>query len=231
GQAGRYYRVHAVSASCETVWAEAAHQLDREHDREDRRAFRRFRGLNRHPLDASRRELSDGGVERRCNGCVERRIPADKASETRQPDRSGNMFRHMQQAMHYHRRRHHRDPSWLPPGKALQMCMIDGARALGMEDNMLDRGRQEGRPDAGRHAPPAPLPGQHARQPRGDFANGNDLHTVICDGRVLMRGREVLSVNQDAVLDAAQRETELMLERVETPETFWNALQMGGGPA
>ncbi len=54
---------------------------------------------------------------------------------------------------------------------------------------------------------------------------------MICDGRVLMRGREVLSVNQDAVLDAAQRETELMLERVETPETFWNALQMGGGPA
>src|SRR5690606_9612373 len=47
------------------------------------------------------------------------------------PDRSSDMFRHMQQAMHYHRR-HFRESQLLPPGKTLEMVTIDAARALGM---------------------------------------------------------------------------------------------------
>ena len=158
-------------------------------------------------------------------------------SDATAPDRSGDMFRHMQQLMHYHRR-HFRDPSWLPPGKTLEMCTIDGARALGMDDDIgsIEVGKKADltlidmrRP----HLYPANMHVSHVV----NFANGNDVHTVICDGRVLMRDRRVLTVDEDSVLDAAQRETELMIERggladlLPVPETFWNALQMGGGPA
>ena len=43
------------------------------------------------------------------------------------PDRSYDMFRHMFQCMHYHRR-HFRDAGVLPHGKVLEMVTID-ARA------------------------------------------------------------------------------------------------------
>jgi len=66
------------------------------------------------------------------------------------PDRSYDMFRHMWQAMHYHRRRF-RDASILPPGKALNMITIDAARALGLEAELgsLESGRRgESPPDS-----------------------------------------------------------------------------------
>ena len=156
-------------------------------------------------------------------------------SDATAPDRSADMFRHMQQAMHYHRR-HFRDPSWLPPGKVLEMCTIDGARALGMEDDIgsLEVGKKADlilvdmrRP----HLYPANMHVSHVV----NFANGNDVRDVICDGRILMRDRRVLTVDEDAVLDAAQRETDLMLDRgglrwqLDTPDTFWGALQMNAG--
>jgi len=59
------------------------------------------------------------------------------------------------------------------------------------------------------------------------FANGADIDTTIVDGRVLMRGDRVTSVDEGAILDAADRETALVLERcnlvglLETPEGFW----------
>ena len=156
-------------------------------------------------------------------------------SDATAPDRSADMFRHMQQCMHYHRR-HHRDPSWLPPGKTLEMCTIDGARALGMDDDIgsIEIGKKADltlvdmrRP----HLYPANMHVSHVV----NFANGNDVHTVIADGKVLMRDRQVLSVDQDAVLDAAQRETDLMLDRgglrdlIVEPETLWKALRMNPG--
>ncbi|MAQ82753.1 MAG: amidohydrolase [Maritimibacter sp.] len=153
-------------------------------------------------------------------------------SDATAPDRSGDMFRHMQQLMHYHRR-HFRDPSWIPPGKALEMCTIDGAKALGMEDDIgsLEVGKKADmilldlrRP----HIYPANMHVSHVI----NFANGNDVDTVICDGKVLMEGRSVSSVDEDSVLDAAQRETDLMLKRggfehlTEIPDSFWGSLQM-----
>jgi len=48
------------------------------------------------------------------------------------PDRSDDMFRHMFQAMRYHRAAR-REANVLPAGKVLEMVTIDAARALGME--------------------------------------------------------------------------------------------------
>lgn len=144
------------------------------------------------------------------------------------PDRSGDMFRHMQQCMHYHRT-FFRDPTWLPPGKVLEMCTIDAARALGMEKEIgsLEIGKKADvtlvnlrRP----HIYPAQMPEFHLIY----FANGNDVDTVVVDGRIALQGGKALFVNEDSVLDAAQSEAEKLISRgnldhyLHTPPTFWN---------
>lgn len=148
-------------------------------------------------------------------------------SDATAPDRSADMFRHMQQFMHYHRR-HFRDPKLLPPGRTFEMCTIDAARALGMERDIgsLEAGKKADitlvdlrRP----HIYPLNMPVHRLVC----FANGNDVHTVIVDGRVVLENRKALLVDEDAVLDAAQRETEAMLDRsglhalVETTPGVW----------
>lgn len=147
------------------------------------------------------------------------------------PDRSGDMFRHIQQCMHYHRR-HFRDPNVLPPGRVLEMATIDGARALGMEREIgsLEPGKKAdvilidlAKP----HLYPLNMPLYRV----ACFANGADVDTTIVDGRVLMRGRKVTTVDETRVLDDAQAATETMLDRtgfrrlLATPETFFGALR------
>lgn len=151
-------------------------------------------------------------------------------SDATAPDRNGDMFRHMQQCMHHHRT-FHRDPGWLPPGKVLEMVTIDAARALGMETEIgsLETGKKADvvlldlrRP----HMVPANMPLYRIVC----FANGNDVDTVIVDGRVCLQDRRALTVDEDAVLDAAEREAALMIDRLglgallATPETFWRAV-------
>ena len=143
------------------------------------------------------------------------------------PDRSYDMFRHMFQAMRYHRF-YWRDTNVLPAGKVLEMVTVDAARALGMEKEIgsLEPGKKADvilvdwwRP----HMVPMNMPLYRIAY----FANGNDVSTVLVNGRVLMRDRRVLSVNEDAVLTMAQREADLAIKRMglegltATPEGFW----------
>lgn len=149
-------------------------------------------------------------------------------SDATAPDRSSDMFRHMQQCMHYHRR-HFRDPTWLPPGRVLEMCTIDAAKALGMEKDIgsLETGKKADvvlldlrRP----HLYPLNMPVFRIIY----FANGNDVDTVIVDGRIALENRKATFVDEDEVLDDAQRETEAMLDRtgfrfmLEMPKMFWS---------
>jgi cytosine/adenosine deaminase-related metal-dependent hydrolase len=143
------------------------------------------------------------------------------------PDRSYDMFRHMFQCMHYHRTYYH-DPSYLPPGKVLEMVTIDAARALGLEQEIgsLEPGKQADmilvdmfKP----HLYPLNMPVFRIAH----FANGSDVDTVIVAGKVLMEHREVKTVNEAEILNMAQRETEAMLDRtdlrglLQTPDRFW----------
>lgn len=143
------------------------------------------------------------------------------------PDRSYDMFRHMFQAMRYHRAAF-RDPNVLPAGKVLEMVTIDAARALGMERDIgsLEAGKKADlilvdlfRP----HMVPMNMPLYRVAY----FANGNDVSTVLVNGRILMRDRRVLSVNEEDVLLMAQREADAAIQRTgleklkETPEGFW----------
>lgn len=145
------------------------------------------------------------------------------------PDRSGDMFRHIQQAMHYHRR-HFRDPDILPPGRVLEMATIDAARALGMN-------RDIGSLDVGKKADLIliDLAKPHLYPPNmplyriACFANGADVDTTIVNGKILMRGRSVLTVSEATILSDAAVATETMLERanltklLETPPKFFGA--------
>jgi cytosine/adenosine deaminase-related metal-dependent hydrolase len=143
------------------------------------------------------------------------------------PDRSYDMFRHMFQAMRYHRAAL-RDPNVLPAGKVLEMVTIDAARALGMEREIgsLEPGKKADiilvdlfRP----HMVPMNMPLYRVAY----FANGNDVSTVLVNGRVLMRDRQVLSVSEEDVLAMAQREADAAIRRTglgklqETPDGFW----------
>ncbi len=150
-------------------------------------------------------------------------------SDATAPDRSCDMFRHMQQCMHYHRR-HFRDEGILPPGKTLEMATIDAAHAVGLGDQVgsIEVGKKAdiilldlARP----HMAPLQMPAYRVVC----FANGNDVETVIVDGKVLMRDRKVLSVNESQVIDCAQEAVVKLIERgqlesaLKMPDNFWKA--------
>ena len=58
-----------------------------------------------------------------------------------------------------------------------------------------------------------------------NFAGGQDVDTVIVDGKVLMQGRVVSTVDESEVLARAQQATETMLERT----GLQSSLRMGEG--
>ncbi len=145
------------------------------------------------------------------------------------PDRSYDMFRHMFQAMHYHRR-HFRDAGVLPHGKVLEMVTIDAARTLGMEHEIgsLEAGKKADiilvdlfKP----HMVPLNMPVYRVTC----FANGADVCTTIVNGKVLMEDGRVHTVDEADVMEQAQRATDRMLERtglqhlLASPDTLWRA--------
>ncbi len=148
------------------------------------------------------------------------------------PDRSYDMFRHMFQTSRHHRA-HYRDPSLMPPGKVLEMATIDSARALGLENDIgsLETGKKADiilidmfKP----HLYPMNMPVHRVV----GFANGNDVDTVMVDGKVLMQNRSVTTVDEAEVLDGAQRATEQMLDRsglrhlLNDADGFWGASRL-----
>lgn len=148
-------------------------------------------------------------------------------SDAGAPDRGFDMFKHMTQCMHYHRR-HFRDPSWMPPGKVLEMATIDAAKALGLDDEIgsIEIGKKADivlvdmrKP----HLYPANMPVTRLAH----FANAADVDTVIVDGKIVLSHRVPENVNEEEILDSANRELALALERsglqqlsVE-PNDFW----------
>jgi 5-methylthioadenosine/S-adenosylhomocysteine deaminase len=97
------------------------------------------------------------------------------------------------------------DPRAVPARTALEMATIEGARALGMD-------AQIGSLEAGKRADLIVVSMTSARQtPMYDplshlvyVTRGDDVRTTIVNGRVLMRDRKVLTLNETAVLDEAR---------------------------
>jgi cytosine/adenosine deaminase-related metal-dependent hydrolase len=107
-----------------------------------------------------------------------------------------------------------RDMYLFPVGKLLEMITIDAAKALGRDDEL-------GSLEPGKRADVAIV---NLRQPHLSpnwmvvhrliyEAVGNDVETVVVGGRVVMENRRVLTVDEEAALDAAQREGEAVVAR------------------
>ena len=143
------------------------------------------------------------------------------------PDRSYDMFRHMFQCMHYHRR-HFRDAGVLPHGKVLEMVTIDAAKAIGLEHEIgsLEVGKKADiilvdlfKP----HLMPLNMPVYRVTS----FASGADVCTTIVNGKILMEDGKVTTVDEAEVMELAQVATDRMLERtglhhlLTPPPTLW----------
>jgi 5-methylthioadenosine/S-adenosylhomocysteine deaminase len=126
----------------------------------------------------------------------------------------------------------YQDMTLLPLGKALRMVTIDAARLVGMDDEI-------GSLDVGKKADiividtnqPHLVPAIAIPQLLTYYVRGNDVETVIVDGNVLMENREVLTVNEEDVLEFAREEIAKALERVDVsaylqmPEGYWTSWQ------
>ena len=97
------------------------------------------------------------------------------------------------------------DPRAVPARTALEMATIEGARALGMDESI-------GSLEAGKRADVITVSMGAARQtPLYDVLShlvyttrGDDVRTTIVNGRVLMRDRKVLTLDEGAVLSEAR---------------------------
>jgi 5-methylthioadenosine/S-adenosylhomocysteine deaminase len=98
------------------------------------------------------------------------------------------------------------DPRAVPASAALDMATIDGARALGLE-------KQIGSLEAGKRADLVIVSTASARlTPIYDpvshlvyAVHGEDVRTVMVNGRVLMRDRKMLTLDEPAVLAEARK--------------------------
>ncbi|AXI43976.1 amidohydrolase family protein [Sulfitobacter sp. SK011] len=156
-------------------------------------------------------------------------------SDAAAPDRGYDMFRHMAQCMHYHRR-HFADPSWMPPGKVLEMATIDAARALGMDQEIgsLEIGKKADvvfvdlrKP----HLYPPSMPLHKLTH----FATAADVDTVIVDGQLVLRGRVSQTLDPATVLDEAAEASDRAIQDaglahlLAEPQLLWRANRAIGG--
>jgi 5-methylthioadenosine/S-adenosylhomocysteine deaminase len=111
-----------------------------------------------------------------------------------------DMFEAMRQAAFLHKLQS-KDPRAVPAATALEMATLGGARALGMADRI-------GSLEPGKRADLIVVGMARARQtPRYDpishlvyATRGDDVVTTIVNGRVLMRDRKLLTLDEPAVL-------------------------------
>ena len=144
---------------------------------------------------------------------IEKGVTVCLGSDAGAPDRGFDMFRHMAQCMHYHRR-HFRDPSYMPPGKVLEMATIDAAHALGVQEDLgsLEPGKKADIVLVDMRKPHLWPPNMPVTR-LAHFANAADVDTVMVDGEILMQNRVPRRVETEAILEAAERELTLALER------------------
>ena len=129
------------------------------------------------------------------------------------------------------------DQHVFPPGKALRMITIEAARALGLESEIgsIETGKRADlimidlrRPHL---TPNALVPRQLAL-----YANGNDVDTVIVNGKVLMRHREVLLADEPEIVREAREEAEIAFSRFDISAfttiepAFWENTRYGDEP-
>jgi len=124
------------------------------------------------------------------------------------PRFSFDLFKDIPRAM-WHQWMRFKTQAVLPGGKALRMVTIDAAKALGMDDEVgsLEPGKKADviLVDLDR---PHLTPTTYVPHLLTFYVNGNDVDTVLVDGKVLMEGKRVLSVDVHEVMELATEEAE-----------------------
>lgn len=126
------------------------------------------------------------------------------------------------------------DMSLLPSGRTVRLATVEAAALLGMEDEI-------GSLEVGKKADvilvdinqPHLTPFKDPANMIAWYVRGNDVDTVIIDGAVVMEGRQMLTVDEEAVLEFAREEIEKSFERVDVSEylhhdeDFWSGWRSG----
>jgi 5-methylthioadenosine/S-adenosylhomocysteine deaminase len=116
-----------------------------------------------------------------------------------------DMFEEMDTAAKIHKLRRN-DPTAMPAKTVLQMATIGGARALGLGDRI-------GSIEAGKRADlalvaldsPELTPLYDVYSHLVYAAKGANVRTVVVDGRIVLRDRRILTLDEPAVLEQARR--------------------------
>jgi len=129
-------------------------------------------------------------------------------------DRDWNLWEDMYWSPRIHRRLKN-DATLMPVGKVLEMATIDGAKALGLDHRI-------GSIEAGKDADIivvnlwkphiVPLLGSMTTHRLAYYGRGEDVETVMVQGRVLMDNRKVLSVDEEQILEWADAEAKHTVE-------------------
>ena len=138
------------------------------------------------------------------------RIPVGLGTDGAASNNDLDMFEAMRQAAFLHKLQSG-DPRVIPAATALAMATREGARALALE-------RSIGSLEAGKRADMIVVNMSSARQtPLYDpishlvyATHGDDVRTTIVNGKVLMRDRKMLTLDEPAVLAEAARQAALV---------------------
>lgn len=97
------------------------------------------------------------------------------------------------------------DPTVLKADDVFKMATIGGATALGLSDELgtIKVGKKADLILVNMKAPHL-APYRHPISHLVYAANGGDVDTVICNGQILMKGRELLTLDEKAVLEEAE---------------------------
>jgi len=141
-----------------------------------------------------------------------RRIPVSIGADGAPCNNRLDMFTEMRTAALLQKLAH--GPEVLPAARVLRMATIDGAQALGLEPEI-------GSIEVGKRADVimVDLKKLHA-SPSPDVvsaivysAQASDVRTTIIDGRLLMRDRQLMTLNEAGVIDQANREAGELAKR------------------
>lgn len=106
------------------------------------------------------------------------------------------------------------DPTVVPAESVLEMATLNGAKALGLADDV-------GSIEPGKKADlilidmnkPHLVPSWDPVSTIAYAASGNDVDTVMIDGKIVMQGRKVITLDEEAILEEARRRAPAVAER------------------
>ena len=141
-----------------------------------------------------------------------RRIPVSLGADGAACNNRLDMFTEMRTAALLQKLAH--GPEVLPAARVLRLATIDGAGALGLEQEI-------GSLEVGKRADVIVVDLNNAHAvPVIDVvstlvysAQSSDVQTTIIDGELVMRDRKLLTLNEESVIDDADREAKALMDR------------------